>query len=137
MPHAYAYIENDHAIIGNDYLERHFSIKNDRLVTAKIVNKRINGEKIIEFKPSSAEFYVGFREKKFLGYTTRFLSSNELELDTVNILKRRVEFVFKPYKYNGAQITFILNVEIEDDCHFMHKNIEMMVPPEQAASYNS
>lgn len=131
MPNAYAFIEDDRAIIGNDYIERQFSVKNGSLCTAKIINKRIKGEKELVFKPSSAEFYIGFREKKTIGSRTVFLSSNELELDTVNALNRRVEFIFKPYRYNGAFITFIMNVEIEDGCHYMHKNIEMMVAPEQ------
>ena len=57
---------------------------------------------------------IAFKRKKFFGYATDFLSSNELTLDNVNVFKRRVEFIFKPYAYNGARITFIVNVEIEE-----------------------
>ena len=35
---AYAYIEEDKVIIGNDYIERRFSIKDDQLVTSEIIN---------------------------------------------------------------------------------------------------
>ncbi len=131
MSGAYAYFENDTAIIGNDYIERRFSTKNNHLVTTEIVNKRINGGKVLEFQPFSAEFFIAFKRKKLFGYATDFLSSNELVLENVNILKKRVEFVFKPYVYNGARITFIVNVEIDDNNHYMHKYIEMMVDPDR------
>ncbi len=131
MSGAYAYFENDTAIIGNDYIERRFSTKNNRLVTTEIVNKRIDGGKALKFQPFSAEFFIAFKRKKLFGYATDFLSSNELEIENVNILKSRVEFVFKPYVYSGARITFIVNVEIDDNHHYMHKYIEMMVDPER------
>ena len=131
MAGAYAYFENTTATIGNDYIERQFSTENHKLVTTKILNKRIEGGKTLAFKSFSAEFFVGFKRKKLFGYDTDFVSSNDLILDKVNVFKRRVEFVFEPYSYNGAKITFIMNVEIEDNCHYMRKNIEMMVPPEQ------
>lgn len=131
MSGAYVYFENDTAIIGNDYIERRFSTKDNRLTTTEIVNKRIDGEKTLKIKPFSAEFFIGFRRKKTLGYTTDFLSSNDLKVQNVNVLKRRVEFVFEPYAYNGARITFIMSVQIEDDKHYMHKYIEMMVDPER------
>ena len=38
MSGAYAYFENDIAIIGNDYIERKFSTKNNHLVTTEIIN---------------------------------------------------------------------------------------------------
>ena len=47
---AYAYIEEDKVIIGNDYIERRFSIKDDQLVTSEIINKRFDGGKSIKFK---------------------------------------------------------------------------------------
>ena len=58
----------------------------------------------------SAEFFIAFKRKKLFGFATDFLSSNDLTLDNVNVFKRRVEFIFKPYAYNGARITFIVNV---------------------------
>lgn len=131
MSGAYAYFENDTAIIGNDYIERRFSTKNNRLVTTEIINKRIDGKKSVKFNSFSAEFFVAFKVKKVFGYSTEFLSSNSLEIENVNVLKRRVEFVFKPYAYNGARITFIVNVEINDNSHYMHKYIEMMVDPDR------
>ncbi len=131
MSGAYVYFENDTAIIGNDYIERRFSTKDNRLTTTEIVNKRIDGEKTLKIKPFSAEFFIGFRRKKAFGYTTDFLSSNDLKVQNVNVLKRRVEFVFEPYTYNGARITFIMSVQIEDNKHYMHKYIEMMVDPDR------
>ena len=131
MSGAYAYFENNTAIIGNDFIERRFSTKDNRLVTTEIINKRINGKKSVKFDSFSAEFFVAFKVKKFFGYKTEFLSSNSLELDNVNIFKRRVEFVFKPYAYNGARITFIENVEIDDNNHYMRKYIEMMIQPDR------
>ncbi len=128
---AYAYIEKDEVIIGNDYIERRFSTKDKTLITIDIVNKRIKNQKKIVFKDSSAEFIVSFRFKKFLGYKTEFLSSNSLELESVNVLNKRVEFTFCPYSYNGAKIRFVECIEIEDDNPYMHKYIEMMVAPEE------
>ncbi len=128
---AYAYIEDDKVIIGNDYIERRFSIKEDHLVTTEIVNKRIDGEKRIVFKNYSAEFVFAFRIKKALGYSTEFLSSSNLKLENVNVFKHRVEFVFKRCSYNGARITFIESIEIGDDDHYMRKYIEMVVAPEE------
>lgn len=127
MAGAYAYFEKDTAIIGNDYIERRFSTKDNRLTTTEIINKRIDGGKSVEFNSFSAEFFVAFKNKRLFGYKTDFLSSNSLELDNVNVLKRRVEFVFKEYIYNGARIIFIVNVEIGDNDHYMHKYIEMMI----------
>ncbi len=128
---AYAYIEEDKVIIGNDFIERCFSIKDDHLVTTKIINKRIDGEKCINFKNYSAEFVVAFKVEKLIGHSVEFLSSNNLKLDNVNVFKHRVEFVFKRCSYNGARITFIESIEIGDDDHYMHKYIEMMVAPEE------
>ena len=125
MAGSYAFFEDKTVIIGNDCIERRFSTENDKLVTTEIINKRIN--KTLKFKQFSAEFFVAFKIKKLFGYATEFLSSNELTLDNVNVFKHRVEFIFKPYAYNGARITFIVNVEIADDNHYMHKYIEMMV----------
>lgn len=131
MSGAYVYFENNVAVIGNDYIERRFSTEKNRLVTTDIINKRIDGEKTIKFKEFSAEFFVSFKTKKLFGYKTEILSSNTLEIENVNILKRRVEFVFKPCVYNGATLSFIETVEIEDDSHYMKKYIEIMVPPEE------
>ena len=125
MAGSYAFFEDKTVIIGNDYIERRFSTENDKLVTTEIINKRTN--KTLKFKQFSAEFFIAFKRKKFFGYATDFLSSNELTLDNVNVFKHRVEFIFKPYAYSGARITFIVNIEIEDDNHYMHKYIEMMV----------
>ena len=127
MAGSYAFFEDKAVVIGNDYIERRFSTENNKLVTSEIINKRINKNKTLKFKQFSAEFFVAFKRKKFFGYATDFLSSNELTLDNVNVFKHRVEFIFKPYAYNGARITFIVNVEIEEDKHYMHKYIEMMV----------
>ena len=130
MAGVYAYFEENSVIIGNDYIERCFSTKNNRLITTEIINKRTDTEKSIKFKPSSAEFVVAFKNKRFLGYRTAFLSSNNLEIENINVFKHRVEFVFKPCIYNGAKISFVQTVEIEEDCHYMHKYIEMVVAPE-------
>lgn len=127
MSQSYAYFEDNLAIIGNDFIERRFSTVNDKLVTTEIINKRLDDKKSVKFRKFSAEFFIAFKRKKLFGYTTDFLSSNDLTLDNVNVFKRRVEFVFKPYAYCGARITFVVNVEIEDDKHYMHKNIEMMI----------
>lgn len=131
MSGAYAYFENNTVIIGNDFIERRFSTKDNRLVTTEIVNKRISGKKTVKFNDFSAEFFVAFKVKKLFGYKNEFLSSNSLELDKVNVLKRRVEFVFKPYAYNGARITFVVNVEIEDNSHYMRKYVEVMIDPDR------
>ena len=129
MSGVYAYFEENSVVIGNDYIERRFSTENNRLITKEIVNKR--AEKLIKFKPSSAEFVVALKKKKFLGYSTTFLSSNNLQIDNVNVFKHRVEFIFKPCIYNGAKISFIETVQIEEDNHYMHKYIEMVVAPEE------
>ena len=127
---AYAYIEKDEVIIGNDYIERRFSTKDNHLITKDIINKRIENQKKIVFKNYSAEFIVAFKIKGFWSDKTEFLSSNNLELENVNIFKQRVEFIFKRCLYNGAKITFVESIEIEDDAHYMRKYIEIIVDPE-------
>lgn len=127
---AYAYIEDNQVIIGNDYIERRFSTKNNCLTTTEIINKR-DDEKTLKFKNYSAEFVIAFKVKKMIGSSTEFLSSNNLVLENVNVLKRRVEFVFQRCSYNGAKITFIESIEINDDDHYMRKYIEMVVAPEE------
>lgn len=69
---AYAYIEENQVIIGNDYIERRFSTKDNRLVTTEIINKRVDGEKSLKFKNYSAEFIVAFKVGKLLGSSTEF-----------------------------------------------------------------
>ena len=130
MSNVYAYFVDNSVVIGNDFIERRFSTENNRLITTEIINKRTETEKSIKFKPSSAEFIVAFKIKKFIGYSTAFLSSNNLEIENVNVFKHRVEFVFKPCVFNGAKISFIETVQIEENHHYMHKYIEMVVAPE-------
>ncbi|MBR5247294.1 MAG: hypothetical protein IKV25_07990 [Clostridia bacterium] len=130
MAGVYAYIEENSVVVGNDYIERCFSTKNNRLQTTEIVNKRTDTKQSIKFMPSSAEFVVAFKNKKFLGYNTAFLSSNNLVIENINVFKHRVEFIFKPCFYNGATISFVETIEIEENCHYMHKYIEMTIAPE-------
>ena len=63
---AYAYVEENKVVIGNDYIERIFSIKNHHLTTTEIINKRIDGCKSLKFKNYSAEFIVAFKVRKAL-----------------------------------------------------------------------
>lgn len=130
MSGVYAYFEDSTVIIGNDYIERRFSTKDNRLKTIEIVNKRTSSEKSIKFKSGSSEFVVALKKKNLFGYSTAFLSSNNLEIGDINVFKHRVEFAFKPCIFNGAKISFIETVEIEDNNHYMHKYIEIVVPPE-------
>lgn len=131
MSNAYAFIEDNRVVIGNDFIERRFDTEDNKVITTEIVNKRTDGNISLKLKKGSAEFYVGFRKKKMIGETTEFISSNDLTLDTVNVFKRHLEFVFKPYVYSGARITFVLNVEIEDEKHYMRKYIDMMIDPSE------
>ena len=82
MAGAYAYFENTTATIGNDYIERQFSTENHKLVTTKIVNKRIEGGKTLAFESFSAEFFVGFRRKKLQKNSGGIL--NRLLIDQVS-----------------------------------------------------
>ncbi|MCR4593909.1 MAG: hypothetical protein K5761_02510 [Clostridiales bacterium] len=126
MPKAYIYSDDDLLVIGNDYIERQYSTSDNHLHTDRIINKRIKGEKSLEFSSFSSEFFIGFRNKKLIGEKTEFLSSNVLTLENINILKQRVEFIFKPYAVSGAYITFILNLEINDDTPWMTKYLEII-----------
>ena len=134
MGNSYAFIEDNKVVIGNDFIERVFSTENNRVVTTEIVNKRIDGSEKIALQRGTAEFYVGIRYRKLIGETTRFICSNDVELSKVNVFKRHVEFVFKPYIYNGVGITFVLNTTIEDDKHYMRKYLEIMIDPKQQKS---
>lgn len=128
MAGAYAYADGDTTIlIGNDYIERRFSTSGDRLRTEEIVNRRIDGGLSLKLTSFSAEFFIGFKTGGVFHSKTEFLSSNELTVDNVNIFKNRVEFIFKPYAFSGARITFILNIEVDDDTPYMSKYIEMIV----------
>lgn len=127
MADVYAYSRDDRIVIGNSCIERVFQNTNDKLRTEKIVNKRVEGTVSLELTDFSAEFFVGFRYKGVLREKTVFLSSNELILDNINIFKNRVEFIFKPYAFSGARMTFILNYEVNSGSPYMSKYIEMIV----------
>lgn len=127
MAGVYAYSRDDKIVIGNDFIERIFQSTGDRLRTQEIVNKRIEGNVSLKLTSFSAEFFVGFKFHGRFRDKTEFLSSNELTLDNVNIFKNRVEFIFKPYAFSGARITFVLNYEVSDGNPYMSKYIEMIV----------
>lgn len=127
MTNVYAYSNDDLIVIGNDFFERKFSSKDDKLSTVEIVNKRIKGTETLALTSFSAEFFIGFKTKGLFRDKTEFLSSNELTLDNVNIFKNRVEFIFKPYAFSGARITFIVNFEVNENNPYMSKYIEMIV----------
>lgn len=127
MAGVYAYSQDGKIVIGNDYIERIFQNTGDRLRTQEIVNKRIEGGASLKLTSFSAEFFIGFKIKGVLRDKTEFLSSNELTLDNVNIFKNRVEFIFKPYAFSGARITFVLNYEVTESNPYMSKYIEMIV----------
>lgn len=127
MAKVYAYSRDDKIVIGNDYIERRFSALNDKLRTEEIVNKRIDGGLSLKLSSFSAEFFIGFKVKGKFRDKTEYLSSNELTLDNINIFNNRVEFIFKPYAFSGARITFVLNYEVKDGSPYMSKYIEMIV----------
>lgn len=127
MANIYAYSRDDRIVIGNDFIERRFSSLNDKLRTVEIVNKRVPGTETLTLSSFSAEFFIGFKTKGVFRDKTEFLSSNELTLDNVNIFKNRIEFIFKPYAFSGARITFVLNFEVNEDNPYMSKYIEMIV----------
>lgn len=130
MSGTYVYVKNDIAVIGNDFIERCFCVKDKKLLTTAVINKRISSEKQLVFADNSAEFIVAFRRKRFFGYKTDTLSSSDLKIKNVDVSDCRLTFIFEPYTYNGAQITFNMIVELKDDNHYMHKYIEMAVAPE-------
>ncbi len=127
MPKAYIYSSDDKLVIGNDFIERHFSVCDNHLHTEKIINKRIKGEKELCFGSFSSEFFIGIKNNRKIGEKTSFLSSNVLELDNINIFKQKVEFIFKPYPISGAYVSFILNIEIEDNKPYMKKYLEIII----------
>lgn len=128
MAGVYAYADDNGKIfIGNDYIERRFLSVGDKLRTEEIVNKRIDGGLSLKLTSFSAEFFIGFKTEGKFRNKTEYLSSNELTLDNVNIFKNRVEFIFKPYAFSGARITFVLNYEVSDGSPYMSKYIEMIV----------
>lgn len=127
MTNVYAYSRDDKIVIGNDYIERIFTASNDRLRTEEIINKRIDGGLSLKLTSFSAEFFIGFKTEGRFRDKIEYLSSNELTLDNINIFKNRVEFIFKPYAFSGARITFVLNYEVTDGSPYMSKYIEMIV----------
>lgn len=127
MAKIYAYSRDDKIVIGNDCIERRFVSSEDKLRTEEIVNKRIDGGLSLKLSSFSAEFFIGFKTEGKFRDKTEYLSSNELTLDNVNIFKNRVEFIFKPYAFSGARITFVLNYEVSDGSPYMKKYIEMIV----------
>ena len=127
MANVYAYSRDDKIVIGNDFIERRFSSLNDKLRTEEIVNKRASGTETLVLSSFSAEFFIGFKIKGRFRDKTEYLSSNELALDNVNIFKNRVEFIFKPYAFSGARITFVVNYEVAESSPYISKYIEMIV----------
>lgn len=127
MANVYAYSQDGKIVIGNDYIERVFQNTDDRLRTQEIINKRIGSGVPLRLTDFSAEFFVGFKIKGNFRDKTEYLSSNELTLDNINIFKNRIEFIFKPYAFSGARITFVLNYEVTENSPYMSKYIEMIV----------
>lgn len=127
MANVYAYSQDGKIVIGNDYIERVFLNTEDRLRTQEIINKRIGSGVSLKLTDFSAEFFVGFKIQGRFRDKTEFLSSNELILDNINIFKNRIEFIFKPYAFSGARITFVLNYEVTENSPYMSKYIEMIV----------
>ena len=127
MANVYAYSRDDKIVIGNDFIERRFSSLNDKLRTEEIVNKRASGTETLVLSSFSAEFFIGFKIKGRFRDKTEYLSSNELALDNVNIFKNRVEFIFKPYAFSGARITFVVNYEVAESSPYISKYIEIVV----------
>ena len=119
MAKVYAYSRDDRIVIGNDFIERRFTASNDKLRTEEIVNKRIDGGLSLKLTSFSAEFFIGFKTQGKFRDKTEYLSSNELTLDNINIFNNRVEFIFKPYAFSGARITFVLNYEVKDGSPYM------------------
>lgn len=130
MGKAYVMIQNNKVCIGNDYIERVFSIENNKVRTTEIRNKRIGTEKCLKCLMGSSDFCVGFRKKKFIGEKTEFVFSNELNLEKINKNEGQIQFIFKPYKYNMTEIIFSMNIEIKAEEHFMHKYIDMKIKSE-------
>lgn len=119
------YIKNgeESVVIGNEYIERCFSVKNGRLLPVSVTNKRLEEPAPFVAGSGSEEFAVTLL-KKFGKFE---LKASMLTLERVNSHEKDdssiLEFVFKPAIYKSTTIKFRLVYKLGNDDFFMKKQL--------------
>lgn len=120
--------------IGNDYLVREFSLKDGKVYTQSIVNKR-TGKPFAAIVPQlgSEEFII-----KVLGKDTaaQYLNASALSLDRMETTAKgehtqKLIFHYKPYRLLQVDWQINLVYTMEKGKHYMHKYLEIGVPESQ------
>lgn len=121
--------------IGNDFIEREFSLASGKLSTTKIVNKRTE-KAPTEFIPTagSEEFIIRIIPA-VTGGNTDVIKASDLKLKDIETNStdggKEVVFTFAPYTVNSVPFTVKQVVTMKDGDHFMRKHLEIAVPEDK------
>lgn len=123
-----AFIEkNENEIkIGNEFISRTFILKNKKINTESIVNRRTDKETVFIPAEGSSDFVVsiicGFLSKVVVKSENLSVEAvNEKECDNGKIL----EISYKPYSVKGVDLSFREVYTVFDNKHYIYKNIYM------------
>ena len=123
-----AFIEkNENEIkIGNEFISRTFILKNKKINTESIVNRRTDKETVFIPAEGSSDFVVsiicGFISKVVIKSADLFVEAvNEKDCDNGKTL----EISYKPYSVKGVDLSFREVYKVFDNKHYIYKNIYM------------
>lgn len=124
----------DEATIGNEYLAREFTLKNGRVRTAAIVNKR-TGDQPTRIVPeaSSEEFVIGTLVNDSVPALLRasMLTLGEIKTGTGEDGAKLLTFSYKPYRLEGVDWQVDMVFAMQPGKHYMRKYLEISVPEAQ------
>lgn len=133
--HVYLRCSETSVAFGNDYLERTFSMENNRLSVGGILNKRVDG--------ASEACVPGGGSQEFTlrlsaGRQTAQLSAGDFFIDAVSCAGipggRALCVSFKPQTALGVPVTVRLVAVLGERDHFLREYIELVLPERQAGA---
>lgn len=126
--------KGDAVSIGNEYLTRKFSLKDGKVRTLAIVNKRLEGgTTTLVPQPDSEEFIIQIVGKDSI---LSRLNASALLLDRIETGSegndtRKLVFHYKPYRIRKVDWQINMVYTMEKGKHYMRKYLEIAVPPSQ------
>lgn len=126
--------DGNHAVIGNEFMTREFSLKDGRVRTLNIINKCVSPvpAEIIP-QESSEEFILGTLDADSAVTEVR---SSELSLDRVQCNdgsedEKELVFHYKPFRHKGVDWQVNMVLAMQKGKHYMRKYLEISVPESQ------
>ena len=143
---------DDTLTIGNGYISRVFSVNDNKLVTIRIVNKRMDGhETVLAPDKYSEEFKIRTvktasdknttDEKREFCASNLTLASNGIAIENTTALINNVQktgkkltFSFMPYTHKNVDYSVKEIIIMYDGDHFMRKFLEISVASDQKSN---